>query len=80
MRYNTQKNQYSFTLTNWRNEVDVIYETNVPFEFKEGENLVLNAYQPRRAKGRLMAKSMVTGHSLEMPKWEGKTSSFLNEN
>lgn len=77
--FNQNTKSFHFTLTNLKQEVDVIYKGEIPYEFKEGENLILTCYVPNiKNKSRIIAHAIATNHSMEVENWEGKNS-LLNQ-
>lgn len=35
---------YNFVITNWREEVNIQYKSNLPFEFKEGDKIIITGH------------------------------------
>ncbi len=76
-RFDTTTENYFFTLTNFKDTIDVVYKGQIAIEFKEGENLILTAYRPSdEIKDKIIAFSYQTNHSMEVENWEGANQSF----
>ncbi len=64
-----------FTITDFKNEVDVYYNGMAKFEFKEGETIVMQAYCPdNQDKSKVIAMEYMTKHSMEVNNWKDQVS------
>jgi hypothetical protein len=79
--YDVETDLQTFTLTNFKHSVDVLYRGSVHLEVKEGENIILHAYLPdEKNRQKIIAYSYVTNHSMEVENWEGSTNKLRNNN
>eukprot|EP01017_Pseudomicrothorax_dubius_P032931 TRINITY_DN435_c0_g2_i2.p1 TRINITY_DN435_c0_g2~~TRINITY_DN435_c0_g2_i2.p1 ORF type:complete len:206 (-),score=30.05 TRINITY_DN435_c0_g2_i2:169-786(-) len=63
-----------FVLTDFENEVHVLYTGLNKFEYKEGETLVLTGYCPDiRQKQNVVAIDFMTKHALEQENWSSRS-------
>ncbi|CAD8054443.1 unnamed protein product [Paramecium primaurelia] len=62
-----------FILTNFDDDITVIYRGETKYEFKEGETIVLTAYTPDlKNKKRIIGLDYQTKHSMDGYMWEDK--------
>lgn len=79
-RYDLNTKKYYFTITNNKQELDIIYQGIIPPEFKEGENLILTGYIPNiNNKKVIISTTFATNHSMEVENWEGKSNQIRDK-
>eukprot|EP01016_Furgasonia_blochmanni_P030776 TRINITY_DN3192_c0_g1_i1.p1 TRINITY_DN3192_c0_g1~~TRINITY_DN3192_c0_g1_i1.p1 ORF type:complete len:238 (+),score=26.54 TRINITY_DN3192_c0_g1_i1:54-767(+) len=60
-----------FVVTDYKNEIEVIYSGTAKFEFKEGETIVLTGYVPdTRNRNRIVCVEYMTKHSMQVENWQ----------
>ena len=71
-RFDSKSNNYFFTMTNFKDEIDITYRGKTSVNFKEGDNVVLTGYLPNPAnKTKVLATSYMPSHSMENENWRG---------
>ena len=61
-----------FIITDFKNEVEVLYNGMNKFEFKEGETIVITGYIPDvQHKNRIVCIDYMAKHSMEVENWQG---------
>ena len=61
-----------FIITDFKNEVEVLYNGMNKFEFKEGETIVITGYVPDvQHKNRIVCIDYMAKHSMEVENWQG---------
>jgi len=64
-----------FIMTDFKNELEVLYNGLNKFEFKEGETLIITAYVPdMKYKNRIVCIDYMSKHSMETENWEGPSN------
>lgn len=67
-----------FTITDFKNNIEVFYTGAMKFEFKEGETIVITGYCPDiKNKNKVICVDYMTKHALEVENWEGNNSLVL---
>ena len=80
-RLDARSNNYYFTITNFKQEVDVVFRAAVGAMFKEGDNVVLTAYLPNRDnQHKIIATNVMPNHSMETENWKGNNLAPRNNN
>ena len=72
---------YTFDITNFKDTVSVLYKGKTQLEFKEGDNIILNAYfTDVKNKSKIVAYSYVANHSMEAENWQGSSGKIREGN
>ena len=81
LEYDSASNCYRFTLTNFKNEISVIFKGIASIELKEGDNVIITGYLPNNdEKCRVVATSYNTNHSMEVENWDNTISKQRSHN
>ena len=73
LKWSCERATYQFGLTDLKSDVNVSYQPvgGVPYEFKEGESVVLWGYY-RKKKCEFIGTGVQTNHSTEEQNWDQK--------
>ena len=75
LEYDPGSNSYRFVLTNFKNEISVIFKGLASIELKEGDNVIVTGYVPdEEDRGRIVATKYSTNHSMEKENWDNTIS------
>ena len=80
LTFNSSGECFTFTITNFKNEIDVIYRGELVSEFRESDNIILTGYLPNEEdRTKFIAYSYYTNHSMEVENWQGSTGAMRNK-
>ena len=67
--------EYRFTVTDFKNEIDVLYKGAMPVAFKEGDMAIMGGFlaDPKTAKT-FVATNVTANHEIGGNRYKGKTN------
>ena len=81
IEYDTCSNCYRFEITNFKEDISVIFKGVASLELKEGDNVILTGYLPdENDKHLVVATEYNTNHSMEVENWENTLSKKRTDN
>ena len=81
LEYDPSSNCYRFVLTNFKNDISVIFKGIASVELKEGDNVIITGYLPNvENKCKVVATKYNTNHSMEVENWDNTISKQRDNN
>ena len=73
LKMDLRENKYTFKLTDFKNDVDVGFKlgTNVAYEFREGESIVMYGFFKKK-RSNFTGTEVLTNHAMAEEKWDQK--------